>query len=180
MEPSDGGSPPRTTTRATRVARQGEIRRLIARDRIANQRQLADLLAARGFEVTQATVSRDIAELGLVKVVRGDGHAYAAPADVAVAPGRDESMLRRVLRDVPVEVRRSGLILLLVSTPGTASIVAEAIDRAGFSEPAGTLAGDNTVLVLFGDEQRLVHWRDNLLRTQADVASGDERDGGQR
>ena len=67
-----------------------------------------------------------------------------------------------------------------MSTPGTASIVAEAIDRAGFSEPAGTLAGDNTVLVLFGDEQRLVHWRDNLLRTQADVASGDERDGGQR
>jgi len=156
MGRSNGGGHPRATTRATRVARQSEIRRLIGRDRIANQRQLADLLAARGFEVTQATVSRDIAELGLVKVVRGDGHAYAAPADLAVVPERDESMLRRVLRDVP-----------------------EAIDRAAFSEPAGTLAGDNTVLVLFGDEHGLVHWRDNLLRVQADVARGDERDGGQ-
>jgi transcriptional regulator of arginine metabolism len=179
MGRSDGGGHPRATTRATRAARQSEIRRLIGRDRIANQRQLADLLAARGFEVTQATVSRDIAELGLVKVARGDGHAYAAPADLAAPPSRDESMLRRVLRDVPVDVRRSGLILLLVSTPGTASIVAEAIDRAGFSEPAGTLAGDNTVLVLFEDEQGLARWRDNLLRLQADVASGDERDGGQ-
>jgi len=179
MGRSNGGGHPRATTRATRVARQSEIRRLIGRDRIANQRQLADLLAARGFEVTQATVSRDIAELGLVKVVRGDGHAYAAPADLAVVPERDESMLRRVLRDVPVDVRRSGLILLLVATPGTASILAEAIDRAAFSEPAGTLAGDNTVLVLFGDEHGLVHWRDNLLRVQADVARGDERDGGQ-
>jgi len=175
MGRSNGGGHPRATTRATRVARQSEIRRLIGRDRVANQRQLADLLAARGFEVTQATVSRDIAELGLVKVVRGDGHAYAAPADLATVPERDESMLRRVLRDVPVDVRRSGLIVLLVSTPGT-----EAIDRAGFSELAGTLAGDNTVLVLFGDEKGLVHWRDNLLRVQADVARGDERDGGQR
>ena len=112
MEPSDGRGQPRVSTRATRVARQSQIRELVGRDRIANQRQLADLLAARGFEVTQATVSRDIAELGLVKVVRGDGHAYAAPADLAVAPGRDESMLRRVLRDVPVDVRRSGLVLL--------------------------------------------------------------------
>jgi transcriptional regulator of arginine metabolism len=179
MEPSDGRGHPHASTRATRVARQSQIRELVGRDRVANQRQLADLLAARGFEVTQATVSRDIAELGLVKVVRGDGHAYAAPADLAVPPQRDDSMVRRVLRDVPVEVRRSGLILLLVSTPGTASILAEAIDRAGFSEPAGTLAGDNTVLVLFGDEPGLGNWRDSFLRLQADVARDDERDGGQ-
>ena len=63
-------------------------------------------------------------------------------------------MLRRVLRDVPVEVRRSGLILLLVSTPGSASIIAEAIDRSGLDGPEGTIAGDNTVLVLFADERR--------------------------
>ena len=177
MGRSNGGGHPRATTRATRVARQSEIRRLIGRDRIANQRQLADLLAARGFEVTQATVSRDIAELGLVKVVRGDGHAYAAPADLAVVPERDESMLRRVLRDVPVDVRRSGLILLLVATPGTASILAEAIDRAAFSEPAGTLAGDNTVLVLFGDEPSLERWRGRLLELQAAVRGGTDGNG---
>jgi arginine repressor len=83
---------------------------------------------------------------------------YAAPEDLPKGRG-DDAMLRRVLRDVPIDLRRSGLILLLIGTPGTASIVAEAIDRSTLDEPEGTLAGDNTVLVLFGDEQRLKRWR---------------------
>ncbi len=99
---------------------------------------------------------------------RGDLHVYATPDDVAT-PRNDDAMLRRVLRDVQVEVRRSGLILLLVATPGTASIIAEAIDRSTMDGPEGTVAGDNTVLVLFADERRLERWRDRLAELQAEA-----------
>ena len=150
--------------RAARQARQRQIRDLIATGEIGSQQQLAERLAERGIEVTQATVSRDIADLGLVKTVRGDRHVYASPADLAAAvpPITDDALLRRVLADVPVRVDRSGLILVLVSTPGTASIIAEAIDKSTLTEQVGTLAGDNTVLVLFSDEASLDRWRRRL------------------
>ncbi|HYK95808.1 MAG TPA: arginine repressor [Candidatus Dormibacteraeota bacterium] len=167
MERPRALSPVPPIGRAARRARQQAIRDLVADGQIGSQQQLAERLAERGFEATQATVSRDIAELGLVKVVRGDRHVYAAAASLTALPRGDDSMLRRVLGDVPVDVRRSGLILLLVSTPGTASIVAEAIDRSSLSDQVGTIAGDNTVLVLFADEPALERWRDRLLDLQA-------------
>lgn len=177
--PGDGRRGP-SNGRAARRARQQEIRELVATDQIGSQQQLAERLAARGFDVTQATVSRDIAELGLVKVVRGDRHVYASPSDLTAAPPPDDAMLRRVLGDVPVEIRRSGLILLLISTPGTASIIAEAIDRSAFRDQVGTLAGDNTVLVLFGDEPGLERWQRRLLELQSTVSPSLARNGGQR
>jgi transcriptional regulator of arginine metabolism len=152
-----------------RRARQAEIRDLVAREQIGSQQALAERLAERGYEVTQATVSRDIAELGLVKVVRGERHAYASPADAAALAPRDDALLRRVLADLTIDVRRSGLILLLVSSPGTASIIAEAIDSSSLGSQVGTLAGDNTVLVLFGDEPSLERWRGRLLDLQSAV-----------
>jgi transcriptional regulator of arginine metabolism len=159
-----------TATRAARGARLDRIREIVARGDVENQQQLADLLAARGDKVTQTTISRDIAAIGLVKAFRGDRHVYVSPD--AVPPRRsDDAMLRRVLRDVPVEVRRSGLILILVSTPGTASILAEAIDRSGLAGPEGTIAGDNTVLVLFADDPGLARWRADFERIQA-LATG--------
>ena len=164
--------------RAARRARQQQIRDLVSGGGIGSQQQLADELAERGFEATQATVSRDIAELGLVKVARGDRHVYASPADLS-ARSIDDTLLSRVLADLRIEVRRSGLILLLVSTPGTASIIAEAIDRSGFDEPVGTLAGDNTVLVLFSDEARLERWQGRILELQA-TAGSTQRNGGPR
>jgi transcriptional regulator of arginine metabolism len=170
MERSDGPDRRPEGPRAARRARQQHILDLVSNDEIANQEQLAGLLRGRGFEVTQATVSRDIAELGLVKATRGDRHVYAAPAALA-APSKDDSLLRRVLRDVPFQVRRSGLILVLVSTPGTASIIAEAIDHSSLTDQVGTLAGDNTVLVLFPDETRLERWRERLLELQAAALS---------
>src|SRR3954447_2567990 len=100
--------------------RQRVIRELVARQSVTSQGDLAEQLRARGFAVTQATVSRDIAELGLVKVARGDRHVYVSPADLASpapAPRTDEH-LRRIVGDIPVEVGRSGLILLLVGAPG--------------------------------------------------------------
>ena len=146
--------------------RQRAIRQLIASRPVGSQRELVDALTAQGFDVTQATVSRDISELGLLKAPRTDGHVYISPEDVAsraplpvpTDPPAADERLRRILADVPVTVGRSGLILVLTGTPGTASVVAQAIDESTLREQEGTLAGDNTLLVLFADEARLERW----------------------
>jgi transcriptional regulator of arginine metabolism len=140
------------------------MRELVARGPIGSQQEFVDLLAQRGFETTQATVSRDVAELGLIKVVRADRHIYASPEDLAPLTTSTDEPLRRLLTDLPLTVRRSGLILLLISTPGTANAIAQAIDESNLREQEGTLAGDNTVLVLFADEERLVRWQQHLER----------------
>lgn len=146
--------------------RQRAIRQLIASRPVGSQRELVDALTAQGFDVTQATVSRDITELGLLKAPLRDGHHYVSPEDVAswpsaatpAPPARADDHLRRILADIPVTVGRSGLILVLTGTPGTASVVAQAIDESTLREQEGTLAGDNTLLVLFADEVRLERW----------------------
>lgn len=162
--PSTPGRRRPGTTRAAKRARQRAIREVVARHPVTSQHEFVDLLAERGFDVTQATVSRDIAELGLVKVVRGDRHVYASPEDVAPQPQTSDAALRRLLDDHPVTIRRSGLTLLLISTPGMASAFAQAIDDSSLQEQEGTLAGDNTVLVLFADDDRLTGWRERIER----------------
>jgi transcriptional regulator of arginine metabolism len=162
--------------------RQRTIRELVGAGGIGSQQELADRLIARGFAATQATVSRDIAELGLVKVPRADGHVYVLPEDLAgsttgatgtaradALPGPTDDRLRRILADIPVTIGRSGLILLVTGSPGTASVIAQAIDESSLTEQEGTLAGDNTLLVLFADEERLLAWRErfDLIRTSA-------------
>jgi transcriptional regulator of arginine metabolism len=155
--------------------RQRQILELVARQSIGSQGELAAALRERGFDVTQATVSRDIAELGLVKVLRGDRHAYVAREDLA-PPLRTTSdvHLRRLLADIPITLGRSGLILVLVGSPGTASTIAQAIDQSSLDEQEGTLAGDNTVLVLFADETRLERWRTRFRELQA-LSTGADR-----
>ena len=153
---------------ATKRERQRTIRELIAAEPIGSQQELAERLVDHGFAVTQATVSRDIAELGLVKVPRDDRHVYVAGESVAPAPRRiSDERLRRILADIPVTVGRSGLILVLTGTPGTASVIAQAIDESTLQEQEGTLAGDNTLIVLFADESRLGRWleRFEAIRT---------------
>ncbi len=148
--------------------RQRAIRELVAREPIGSQHELAARLRERGFEATQATVSRDIAELGLVKVVRADRHVYLAPQDFAPpAPAASDDRLRRMLQDIPITVGRSGLVLVLTGTPGTASAVAQAIDESTLTEQEGTLAGDNTLLVLLADENRLGRWLERFRQIQA-------------
>ncbi len=144
---------------AARPSRQRAIREIVARHPIGSQADLVSELATRGIAATQATVSRDIAELGLVKVVRGGRHVWVAPEDVAPSrPRGDDGRLQRILADIPVTVGRSGLILILTGTPGTASVIAQAIDDSTLHEQEGTLAGDNTLIVLFGDEPKLERW----------------------
>ena len=147
--------------------RQRAIRQLVASRPVTSQRDLVDALAAQGFDVTQATVSRDIAELGLYKAPRAGIHVYVAPDDAPpVAPPARDDRLRRILEDVPITVGRSGLILVLTGTPGTASVVAQAIDESTLHEQEGTLAGDNTLLVLFADEERLERWLERFRAVQ--------------
>lgn len=162
-----------SATAIGRDARQRAIREVIARVPVSSQDQLVRELAARGIGATQATVSRDVAELGLVKMARGGRHVYLAPEDLAPAPRpvTSDERLRRILADIPVTVGRSGLILVLTGSPGTANVIAQAIDESGMADQEGTLAGDNTLLVLFADEPRLERWlaRFRLLQGLATI-----------
>ena len=153
---------------AAKRERQRTIRQLIATEPIGSQHELASRLIDRGFAVTQATVSRDIADLGLVKVPRDDRHVYVATDSVvpAPAPRVSDERLRRILADIPVTIGRSGLILVLTGTPGTASVIAQAIDESTLQEQEGTLAGDNTLLVLFADDARLERWLERFETIQ--------------
>lgn len=164
-----------TPSQELKRLRQRAIRQLVASRPVGSQRELVDALVEQGFDVTQATISRDITELGLLKAPRGNdgtnGHAYVAREDVAAPPpAASDERLRRILLDVPVTVGRSGLILVLTGTPGTASVVAQAIDESTLHEQEGTLAGDNTLLVLFADEPRLERWLERFRAVQDSLA----------
>jgi transcriptional regulator of arginine metabolism len=155
---------------AAKRDRQRAIREIIVRDPIGSQQELAERLVERGFAVTQATVSRDIAEMGIVKMPRGDRHLYVSTEDVAAPPRIvSDERLRRILQDIPVTVGRSGLILLVTGSPGTANVIAQAIDET-MTGQEGTLAGDNTLLVLFGDEARLERWLERFEELRSEPA----------
>ncbi len=155
---------------AAKRDRQRAIREIIVRDPIGSQQELAARLVERGFAVTQATVSRDIAEMGIVKMPRGDRHLYVSSEDVAAPPRLvSDERLRRILQDIPVTVGRSGLILLVTGSPGTASVIAQAIDET-MTQQEGTLAGDNTLLVLFKDEARLERWLERFEEIRSEPA----------
>ena len=159
---------PATTAAGSKPDRQRAIRDLARAAVVGSQQELVDLLIERGFAVTQATVSRDIAELGLVKAPRAGRHVYVVPEALGASRGTDSSprpsdeRLHRILADIPLSVGRSGLILLLTGSPGTASVIGQAIDESSLTEQEGTLAGDNTLLVLFADEARLLAWRERF------------------
>ena len=138
--------------------RHAAIRRVVMAGPVASQGELVAELAALGFDVTQATVSRDIAELGLAKVMRGDRSVYVVPEAIGARRPPSDERLRRILADIPVTVGRSGLILVLTGQPGTANVIAQAIDESTLDEQVGTVAGDNTLLVLFPDEPSLLRW----------------------
>jgi transcriptional regulator of arginine metabolism len=168
------------TSGQVKPERQRAIREIVARQATGSQEELAEQLRIRGFTVTQATVSRDIAELGLVKVGRGERHVYVSPADLgpgatvaetALAYAATDERLRKIVADMPVSIGRSGLVLLLIGTPGTASVLAQAIDESTMDEQEGTLAGDNTLLVLFRDEARLERWLERFRDIQGAAAS---------
>jgi transcriptional regulator of arginine metabolism len=122
---------------------------------VATQEELVDRLARVGILTTQATVSRDIAELGLLRGAGPEGH-YVKPEDglgAASTAGR-EDRLRRLLRDLPLTVRRGQGIAVLTTTPGSANSLASAIDAVAWPEVIGTVAGDDTIFVALALQPR--------------------------
>lgn len=132
----------------SKVQRQQTIARLIEQHQVSNQPQLVDLLAAEGITATQATVSRDLDDLGAVKVrVDGGESIYAIP-ELPKDQRAPEDHLRRTLGDWVVEVNSSANLVVLRTPPGTANVVGAALDRSGWSDIVGSVAGDDTVLVV--------------------------------
>jgi transcriptional regulator of arginine metabolism len=132
----------------TKNQRQHRIARLLETKAVGSQAHLVDLLGAEGIEATQTTVSRDLEELGALKVrLPGGETAYALPElpSHQVAP---EDHLRRVLGEWVVEADYSGNLVVLRTPPGSAHVVGSALDRSGFPGMIGTVAGDDTVLVI--------------------------------
>jgi transcriptional regulator of arginine metabolism len=142
--------------------RQRAIRDLVETRPIRTQQELAAALRERGFRTTQATISRDVAELGLVKAGRGGTTVYALPLRLREAETSGEERMRALLRDMPVEIREAGTMLVLRTLPGSAHPLAAALDRARWPEVVGSIAGDDTVFVAFADRRSLARARRRL------------------
>ena len=141
--------------------RHRALRDLVTRRSIRTQRELVAALRAQGIPATQATISRDITELGLHKVERGGGSVYALPAERG-AEQTAEARLRALLADVPLELVAAGSILVLRTLPGSAHAIAASLDRLRLPEIVGTVAGDDTLFVALADERALRSLRTKL------------------
>jgi transcriptional regulator of arginine metabolism len=141
-----------TSSASTRVARQARIVELVAAMGIRSQTELAKLLAGEGIEVTQATLSRDLDELGAVKLRGADGGVpvYMIPEDGSPVRGVQggTSRLTRLLAELLVSADGSANLTVLRTPPGAAQFLASAIDRSALHEVVGTIAGDDTVVVI--------------------------------
>ena len=129
------------------VARREVLTQLVRTQVIASQRELMQLLGERGFRVTQGTVSRDLVEIGAVRIERGGDLIYALGNSEPVGTHK----LARVIADVLVSAEASGNIAVLLTPPAAANYLASALDRAALHEVIGTVAGDDTVLVVTRD-----------------------------
>jgi transcriptional regulator of arginine metabolism len=131
-----------------KLARQQTILELAHEAPLPNQQELCKVLARRGFQVTQATLSRDINELRLVKTAEGyilpNGDASAEPMPA----------VSRVLREFVREIRRAQNLLVIKTIPGSAQPVAVAVDAEGWDEVVGTVAGDDTILIISGNNKK--------------------------
>jgi transcriptional regulator of arginine metabolism len=131
--------------------RQQQIRQLLEARPIRTQHELAAALRERGFRVTQATVSRDVGELGLRKVMREGVQAYAVPDSAPPAERATDERLRQLLTDLPVQIEPAGLLLVVRAVPGSAHAIAAALDRIAWPEVVGSIAGDDTVFIAVAD-----------------------------
>ncbi|KNX37353.1 arginine repressor [Luteipulveratus halotolerans] len=140
----------------TRTARHQRIIEIIQTDAIRSQTDLAERLALDGVEVTQATLSRDLVELGATKVRQGRQLVYAVPGEggdrTPRAGGSDaeshDVRLRRILGELLVNAESNGAAVVLRTPPGAANFLASAIDHADLAPVMGTIAGDDTILLM--------------------------------
>jgi transcriptional regulator of arginine metabolism len=132
--------------------RQHRILKILEQQPISSQAQLVQLLEAEGVVATQATVSRDLEELGAVKVrIPGGAMAYAIP-EHGRERGASDDHLRRVLGDFVLDVAHSANIVVLRTPPGSAHVVGSALDRASVDDVLGTVAGDDTLFLVCNEQ----------------------------
>ena len=138
--------------RLAKAQRQHRVAKLLETGTVTSQAHLVELLAADGVAATQATVSRDLEDLGAVKVrVAGGETVYAIP-ELPKDHHVPEEQMRRVLADWVVEIAQSANLVVLRTPPGSAHVGASALDRAGLAGVLGTVAGDDTVLVIASEK----------------------------
>jgi transcriptional regulator of arginine metabolism len=142
----------------TRAARHQRIAELLERHAVGSQGHLLDLLSEDGITVTQATLSRDLVDLDAVKVRRGRQLVYAVPGqggDATPRPAQDagevSARLARLCEELLVSARYVGNQVVLRTPPGAAQFLASAIDRSDATDILGTIAGDDTILVITTD-----------------------------
>lgn len=147
-----------TSIPATKAARHRRIVELLNRSPVHSQNELAKLLGDDGLAVTQATLSRDLDELGAVRIRDVDGSlVYAVPAEGgdrtprAPEPGAPQAKLARIAEELLVSAEASANLVVLRTPPGAAQFFASAVDQAASSDLLGTIAGDDTVLVITRD-----------------------------
>ncbi len=134
----------------TRTRRLRSLAELIRSGAYVSQEELTEQLKAQGFAVTQATVSRDLEQLGAVKLKRGGVLSYALPDQLGAADW-SAGRLERILREFVVSVEAAGQLIVLKTPPGSAHLVASAIDHAQLPDIAGTVSGDDTMFVAVRD-----------------------------
>jgi transcriptional regulator of arginine metabolism len=157
----------------TKAARQQRIVDLLSMHEVRSQAELARLLAADDVDVTQATLSRDLDELGAVRVRTADGHlAYAVAPEggsrVVVAGVEEHAAMERLgrrLGELLVSADSSGNIVVLRTPPGGAHFLASAIDHSLLGDVIGTIAGDDTVLLVTAHQDGAAHVAEHLLVT---------------
>lgn len=126
----------------SKLSRQNLILELVQQEPVVNQEQLRKLLLRQGFEVTQATLSRDINELALVKTPAG----YSLSRGESAEPAYHSA--GRLAREFVLEVREAQNLLVIKTATGSAQPVAAAIDAEGWPEIVGTVGGDDTILII--------------------------------
>jgi transcriptional regulator of arginine metabolism len=127
-----------------KAARQEAIRRIIRAHAVSTQEELGELLASEGFDVTQATLSRDLAQLGAMRVSRPEGGTVYG-LEHAPPPSGEARLLE--LGEMLLSVEDNELLVVVRTRPGSAPLVAAAIDQARLPESLGTIAGDDTIFV---------------------------------
>ena len=127
-----------------RYSRQNKILELIGSEEVDTQEKLVELLNEQGFKATQATVSRDIKELGLVKTSKKGGKSYYIQTPERMP---DDQKYSSILRQTVIDIRRAENIIVIHTMNGCANAAAEVIDRISPECVVGTLAGDNTIFV---------------------------------
>lgn len=136
---------------SAKVQRQATVARLIGDHEVTSQPQLIELLIAEGIEATQATVSRDLDDLGALKVRVPSGNTVYAIPEFAPDRHAPADQLRRVMGEWVAEVACSGNLVVLRTPPGCAHVVASALDRSRLDGLLGTVAGDDTLLCVASD-----------------------------